>query len=185
MKKLDSQYMNSDAPLEEWVQYYHEDGCSGVSRCLHVLRCNDGWHYNCKSCGMAGFARNEGVPPPSWLNDIRQNKSYNKEIQLPWDYATDVPKKGLRWLYKYGIMDTEIETHRIGYSKYLDRVILPVYSGGRLITWQGRYLEVPDKLHPKYMTARGAKFNTLGLSIIADGHGPCLLYTSPSPRDRS
>ena len=34
---------------------------------------------------------------------------------------------------------------------------------------------MPDKLHPKYMTAKGAKFSTLGLSIIAEGYGPVVI----------
>jgi len=79
-----------------------------------------------------------------------QPTSYTRDIKLPDDFTSDIPPKGLAWLYRYGITEEEMTTYGIGYGSKSGRVILPVYDGNDLIYYQGRLLTTPTKERPKY-----------------------------------
>jgi len=82
-----------------------------------------------------------------------------KEISLPYDFTLELPKEAERWLSSSGITDKEALDNMIGYSPYMNRIILPVYQDKKVVYFQGRALGAISKTNPKYLNLRntGAK----------------------------
>lgn len=145
----------------------NHDACGDRRKRLYVRRVPGGWVYHCHNCApnFSGFYRDSSVPPPSeTLQRVETDSGGTEsgEVHLPEDFSVIVPDAGLRWLLKYGILLDEIKTYRIGYSKELNRLILPFYRDGVLKFWQGRSL---DGSLPKYTSPKiknPDKFGVLG-----------------------
>lgn len=131
--------------------YIPHYGCS-ERKVLWVYNNKEGWGCFCNKCGKSSF-RFKGIQKISDIlpQELPETRLY--EVKLPEDVVFDVrefPNEARLWLYKADIRNDSIEKHKIGYSNYLKRVIIPVYnSQGRLITWQGR--AIFDGQSPKYL----------------------------------
>lgn len=108
------------------------------------------------SCFRCGFNASEskGQQTLAELARIRElNESAEKmmlSMELPHDFTTTIPRHGRAWLFKAGLSESTYKLHGIGYSKTLDRVILPVFGDkGELIWYQCRALHAGQK--PKYL----------------------------------
>ena len=77
-----------------------------------------------------------------------------KTIALPSDSVSELPKRGLEYLKRYGITDLDIQNNFIMWSEYKQRLIFPYFDETGLIGWQGRYLgeKSLDKFNPKWYT---------------------------------
>jgi DNA primase len=53
------------------------------------------------------------------------------------------------WLYKAGLSNWEIEHRGIYFNPVMDRVVIPVYSSGKLVYWQARGFDTEGR--PKYI----------------------------------
>jgi len=149
-------------PLREEVRFNHGK-CGDTRGRLYVKRTQKGWVFLCHNCGFMGThrrAKGYDLSPKQSLAELNQtlvkSQVNNIPLQLPYDFSTEIPNKGLIWLYKYEITDQEIKKYHMGYSKRLDRLILPVYniSNKKLIYWQGRNLGIVTKENPKYINIR-------------------------------
>lgn len=153
MDTINPDYFNPEAPLHIWQRHIHEVCSQGKGASLSILRVETGWYYKCHRCGLKGFKTLKGLSPSQTVKFIKSSQMKQTvaevEVVLPSDYTVLIPPQGLAWLYKY-ITNEDIIEYKIGYSKYLNRVVLPVYVGGTLIYWQGRYLGEVDRWHPKY-----------------------------------
>lgn len=153
--------------IGEQRQFNHDE-CGDTRGRLYVKRVNSGWVYHCHNCydpsdrNTHGFCRAKGALPPSitmqaWKNLKENQVLAESKIQLPHDFDTEIPPRGLTWLYDYGIHDSEIRDFGFGYSKQLDRLILPVWDEeGNLLYWQGRNLGKVTKENPKYINVKSA-----------------------------
>ena len=154
------------APKEpgEFVRIREHVGCTGSSPAVKILRRNDGSiHCKCYRCDMFGSTRPEPDKTPAevkaYLERLRGNGSTDKgaaPLCLPRDHSTSWSNwsfEGQSWLRGYGISEVETRKHGIGYSSFLNRVIIPC-SGrdGRLLGYQARRLQYSDG--PKYWTKR-------------------------------
>ncbi len=145
---------------------FNHDECGDLKERLYVKRVARGWLYHCHNCyspgdrNTHGFCRDSGTPAPSQTLELYRKLTKdevvpeNKPLLLPSDFSTDIPAKGLVWLTQYGITTEEIKEFRFGFSKQMNRLILPVYDGDTLVYWQGRNLGVVDKDNPKYINVR-------------------------------
>lgn len=93
--------------------------------------------------------------------------SCNTQVQLPFDYTQAIPIEHCVWLFKYGITEQEIKQFKIGYSKYYDRVVLPVYYNNKLRVVQMRSINTK----PKYYNIGGTDSvlvirNTLSDTVV-------------------
>jgi hypothetical protein len=95
------------------------------------------------------------------LHKTQESFEYeNKLLELPWDFSTELSRECILWLSKYNITSEEVREFNIGFSKRMNRLILPVYNeDGVLIYYQGRNLGNVSKHNPKYLNVRqiGAK----------------------------
>tara|TARA_R110000822_G_scaffold46604_2_gene123971 strand:+ start:6794 stop:7576 length:783 start_codon:yes stop_codon:yes gene_type:complete len=77
-------------------------------------------------------------------------KTIQLPLELPHDFTTEIPLSGRLWLYGGGIAESTYKEHGLGYSKSLDRVVLPVWDANRNLEWfQCRSLHKGQK--PKYI----------------------------------
>jgi Toprim-like len=216
MPKLDKTLLfHLGQPLSDTQQIHvNHEGCpAGLDRKrrLYVKKVGDTILGYCHHCNSSGIAGTNSLKIKS-IKDIK-TKLYNQDAvtaALAVDFPPDTvfspisswPIEARAWLYKYGLTDKQITELGIGYSKILDRVILPVWDSGTLAAWQGRRLKKDGSL-PKYTTNtcvsyegfagtinKGTSLNTVfvcedlvsyykmsyqGLSVV------CLLGTSASP----
>lgn len=68
---------------------------------------------------------------------------------MPEDFTTDIPPAGILWLAKGGLNHSDVARFGFGYSKTLQRVIMPVYEGTELVAVQARALRKGHE--PKYL----------------------------------
>jgi hypothetical protein len=137
------------------VRYNHEE-CNDSRGRLYVRRTPYGYYYFCHNCGYKGRSRSDELTPQETIKAVERLQENQvvapNEIKLPDDFITDIPDRGLAWLYKYGITDGEIGRFGFGFSRTLNRLILPVFRDQDLIYWQGRALDPEQK--PKYINIR-------------------------------
>lgn len=140
--------------------------CGDTRGRLYIKELPTGYLYHChnENCfAKDSFKRKDKLTPTEILakRTVKQDVNdfvIDSTIRLPYDYSQSIiPLEGKRWLDKYQITESEVQLEGIGYSQYLDRLILPVYNKERvLVFWQGRNLGVINKLHPKYMNIRNS-----------------------------
>lgn len=167
MSVLPAKYRR-DRTLDYNHKYVHDE-CSGTSRKLYVKFCRKngqlGWLYHCFSCqnspgGLRGFHPVDQAPSPSetlsWVKQFQsKNSPYRGEqsVRLPDDFTTLLDQKAIKYLMKYQITLQEAKQYGLGYSAGLDRMIIPVYTGDRLVSYQARTFHLPyTKYTPKYIT---------------------------------
>jgi len=159
-----------DRTLNYEHEYVHEE-CSGAGKKLYVKFCRKngqlGWLYHCFSCqdspgGLRGFYPASSVVTPSeTLKLVKQLQSkispYIGEqcVRLPEDFTLCLNQESIKYLAKYQITLEEVKRYEFGYSRGLDRMIIPVYAGDRLVSYQARTFKMPYTKHnPKYLTVQ-------------------------------
>jgi hypothetical protein len=161
--------MSDNLVPDEYVPYAPDD--AGQIKMQHEL-CESGKDHKerlyirrmangtikakCHNCGKAGV-----FTEPAHVRNLHTLLKKDKEdlektgcVALPSD-CIDIshkeawPDKALAYLYIADLTDKEIDECHIAYSKKYDRVIVPVYLRGTLISWQGRDIQGNE---PKYIT---------------------------------
>lgn len=124
---------------------------------LYIKRLEGAVVSYCHNCGEHGYVKLNNLRSITDL--LKANDSIEKgghgDIELPHDcipLRDDWPNEAASWLWKYGITAEEVVNNNITYSPSWNRLILPVYDGGKLVFWQGR--AVNSKQTPKYVNAR-------------------------------
>jgi hypothetical protein len=151
-------HFNPKAPM--YIPQRFEHDCSGkMDRPLVVTRTPKGWKYFCHRCGEKGKRSANQLSPSEWLAWQKHKEvkefSTQKDVQLPVGFTRNIPAEGLAWLFKYGITEEDIERYAIGYSRVLNRVVLPVYNQkGKLVYYQARTLIPVTEKNPKYMNVK-------------------------------
>lgn len=159
-EKLPDELFDPEAPIGLPVRYLHESCSKGKGPCLLVTRTDTGWVYYCHRCGLKGFRGLDGMPMEKikkwWEAKKNVPKQVERTVRLPSDFTLDLSKhpKAGAWLMSLGITDFQIQEYRIGYSRYFDRLIFPVYMGGKLVFWQGRTFHHVTRENPKWLSVR-------------------------------
>lgn len=167
---ISDEYFRSDTPLGVTKKYRHIE-CTPEHKApaLNVTRIDDGWIWYCFRCRKGGKKFISSLSPAQYKQWIK-NKSIQPDlkvrtVKLPNDFSLILPSKGKVWFYKYGITDKEIKEYGMGYSKYYDRIILPVYNKDKLLFWLGRNLGLVTRENPKYRTVQNYKRKDLYFKI--------------------
>lgn len=100
---------------------------------LYIKRTNDGYQWYCHHCAQGGFVR-------GGIRNIHRVEEPYEGPSLPADFDPDW-NNWPKWA-------EEFQVKGWGYSKYMDRVVIPVY-GPDLKGYQAR--AAPNK-KPKYLT---------------------------------
>ena len=150
--------------LNDEVKYRHDE-CQGNTGNLYVrygLKNGSlGWFYHCHSCasmpgGVSGFHSAEKLSAPSeTLAQLRALLASPADviadtIALPDDITYNLPPIVIKYMLKYNLTDFEVGLSRFGWSRGLDRLIMPVYVEEELVYWQGRNLGEVTEDRPKY-----------------------------------
>jgi hypothetical protein len=141
-----------ELPLNGKVQIECPENC-GSGEKLSVNHSIKSYWCNCYRCGFADseFKGAQSLAELKRINDLNEAAAtIELTLELPKDFTNDIPLHGRIWLYGGGISEPTWSKYNIGYSKYLDRVILPVYDdSGNLEWYQCRALHSGQK--PKYL----------------------------------
>ena len=118
----------------------------------HGNKAYSGFCFACdnKPYQMKGIQTLEELAEIRRLNNEPLCRGRGSILELPEDFTNDIPVEGRLWLYSNGITEKLKKLYNIGYSKRLQRVVLPVYdSKGTLIWYQCRALLKGQR--PKYL----------------------------------
>lgn len=147
--------------------------------CMVVARSDVGYKYYCHRCQLGGVVFNDNLSPSQTQQRMEERETISKPklegkdvISLPNDCipmwlpsrAKEIPARAHMWLFDYGVNRSLIRRHKIAWSPYYKRVIIPIYTTGlwgdtvakKLIGWIGRdvdYKKGKSRL-PKYLTKR-------------------------------
>lgn len=134
------------------VRYDHLD-CGDTKKHLYIKRSPEGWLWICHKCGESGFQANDTLETllkkTPTLEDVEE---YVNSVALPHDFSPTLPDSALTWLQRYGILDVEADFWNFGYSDSLNRLVMPIFDGNRLVAWIARSLYPPSDSIPKYIT---------------------------------
>ncbi len=67
-----------------------------------------------------------------------------------FNITADLPSAALRWISSYGITPKELIREHVVYDSDRDLLILPVYDGNKLVSYNARYFGTNEH-HPKYL----------------------------------
>lgn len=149
------------------------EGCGGDNSQL-VSHNDKGYSRYCFRCKETKFE-------PAGLRTIEQIERTRKEralvlngmggdkVTLPSDFTSDIPAKAAIWFYKYGISAELARAYNIGYTPSLNRVVLPVYEDGELVTLQMRAIDEWTK--PKYLNPSVKNMSRLLFDSRINGYG--------------
>jgi len=106
-------------------------GCS-QSACLRIENKVEGFHLYCFKCTETAFQSHRNSPKER-LKRQQEYEAFKRykastSYELPADFSRNISSDGLLWLGKAGWTLEMQRRYNIGYSKELNRVILPVYE---------------------------------------------------------
>lgn len=147
-------------PADEWLAQAEElplgrrrrvNHICGGGRTLVVEHKPEGYSAWCFRCSEKGW---HSHPQPSLherikrLTDERAADTSAEASAAPPKPTSfnpsDWPLTARVWLYKAGFSNDAIQRHGFYYAAQLDRVVLPVIRGGRVVYWQARGFH-PDR----------------------------------------
>ena len=158
--------------MSEWLHIAEELPLGGKTRYRHCGHDKDaivshGSKYYSLYCFKCGH-RDYSYRGPKLLTEIFElnQRAENPSVGLPEDFTTDIPPEHRTWLYRGSVDDHAAMEAGIGWSSYLQRVVLPLYSdSGVLLYWQARAIHKGQE--PKYINPQTDK---TGLLYRAGAH---------------
>ncbi|WKV17025.1 putative DNA primase protein [Nostoc phage NMeng1] len=115
--------------------------CCGSTPSMIVASSVRGWRAFCFRCNTTGFVNRNSLLTATELQELKdaRNKALNEiynptttKLSLPKDFSTDVPPAAAKWFLMAGVSLDLAKEYNIGYSQYLNRVVVPVYVGNVL-----------------------------------------------------
>lgn len=140
-----------ELPLNGSVQIECPENC-GSGEKLSVNHSHKDYWCFCYRCGFTDreYKGKQTLAELQKIQELNKAAEQPLQLELPYDYSTDIPLEGRLWLYAAGLTEEQWRRHNIGYSRVLERVILPVYSAeGDLIWLQCRAVHYGQS--PKYI----------------------------------
>lgn len=123
--------------------------CCGRDASRSIAHTNKGYVSYCFRCGDRGFEPHGRLS----IASIMERKRITAEVQagtlkLPRDFTLDIPMSDAVWLLRGGVPLNISRHYGFGYSKYWNRVILPVKDKDELVAFTSRST-IGEK--PKYI----------------------------------
>ena len=116
----------------------------GMGESMIVSNGTAGFAAYCFRCGGKGFIPH-ALSLAERIAQFREAEQADQEarlsLRLPEPRICDPqqwPSHARVWLYKGGFSNDDIENLGFYYHEKMQRVVMPVYDGGRLVFWQAR-----------------------------------------------
>lgn len=145
----------------------------GGGRTLIVDHKESGYSAWCHRCSAPGFVSHPRPSLAERLAKLREVRDVEAQAQadprppLPADFEPSTwPLPARIWLYKAGLGNDTIQRLGFYWHERMQRVVLPVFSGDRLVYWQARGFN-PDL--PKYINPE------LDKPVFKQGEGPTIV----------
>ena len=128
----------------------------GMGESMIVSNGTAGFAAYCFRCGGKGFIPH-AMSLAERIAQFREAEQADQEarlsLRLPEPRICDPqqwPKQARVWLYKGGFSNDDIERLGFYYHERMQRVVMPIYDGGRLVYWQARGFvpSLPKALNP-------------------------------------
>lgn len=150
--------------------------CCASDNSALVSHSSRGYSMHCFRCGDNPFVpHGERSIKEILLHREQQMEFIRSPLALPGDYTQDLPDHALCWVGKAGVSASIALHYGIGWSAFLDRVVLPVYDEkGTLQYMQGRSLD--PKVKPKYLNKSGTQVRS-----VVFWSDPAVLLPSSTP----
>jgi hypothetical protein len=107
---------------------------------------NDGSSY-CWNCGH--YTLSDNVISQFLSKGINTSIDTPPLITTPFDCCLDYPDKSIHWFNNYSLTKSDMLNNGMLWSESEQRLIIPLWNGGELLGWQGRYFGV-DKDNKKW-----------------------------------
>lgn len=161
-------------PLGRSVRVQHD---CGEGRTLKVEHREDGYSAYCWRCSDHGWiphprlSLSEKIAKLKQVRDVELMATASLSLPKPAQYDPQLwPAAPRVWLYKAGVSNDDIIALGFYWNERLDRVVMPLYEGGKLVYWQARGF---DKARAKYINPVVPRE-----SLFAKfGSGPTLVLT--------
>lgn len=157
-------------------RYGHDCGAGDV---VLVNAETDGLHAYCFRCDESAVIKRAMSikEQAAALNAKNQAEGEFSQGKLPFDYTLDIPEQHALWLYKASIRKAQARELGIGWSKSLQRIILPVYDQDKNLAFvQARAVHKGQS--PKYLNSKGsAAGHTLFMTSTINAGTPFVIIT--------
>lgn len=158
--------------------------CCSDDRSMLISNNRRGYTGYCFRCGPPGVFEPHGQFSIAMLAQRKAELELvqSKEVKLPNDFTLDVPQSDAVWFYKAGISAELARKYSIGYSKYLGRVILPVFNGDELLAYTARARFGKPKYIEKSVDPSGCVFIAYPETILpsyrdwSESTGPATVF---------
>lgn len=123
--------------------------------------------YNCFSAGCELGRGRATLDAFEWTKQV-DLPPVEKELthELPEGFIRYLPQDAVDWLEMFGITEEEQELYDIGYWPEQDRVVVPIYTQGKVVSWQARSL---TGAIPKWLTPKGGTGDSIFTSQGCSG----------------
>lgn len=157
---------------ERNFNHIHCPAGTDTKRRLYIKRVSHGYLFYCHHCGLRGryrerfsaiksLAKTGGLskrPTGCSITAVHgaSGPTKSKRYCIPEGASkrlSDWPVEARKWVLQYGITKEEVELYGICYAPTARRVVLPLYDGSDLASYQTRRIYVGDE-KPKYITYR-------------------------------
>lgn len=136
--------------------------CCGGNKSAIISHTERGHSFHCFRCGSSEFTKH-GVRS---IQNIAASKAFAATrkggvVLLPDDFCTNIPVRFTTWFTKYGISPEYAAEHGFGWSDDMQRIVIPVYWNGTLLTYQARAVhtgQLPKYLTPSFASAGRGMF---------------------------
>lgn len=154
-----SEYM-PHAPDEPGTVRVNHDaaGCSGTSKSLKITRTDDDRVVaKCYRCGGFGSSAGTMAAYSAFARAVHGSRRVvrvGNKVELPHDFDQNVgnmPAVVRQKLYKGGVTQADVVTYGMGWSKYWERFVIPVFRDGEMKGFVARYFG-DDKEAPRFIT---------------------------------
>lgn len=154
MSLVTSSWLPQAKALEVGQRLRTEHDC-GDGKTLLVQHKPTGWTGWCHRCNDDGWVPHpaeslgEKIRRLAKARDIEDTARENPQPPRPANLDPRTwPLEARVWLYKAGMSNDAIQAAGFYYHERMERVVLPVYEGGKAVYWQARGFD-PER--PKYI----------------------------------
>lgn len=151
------EWLHLAQPLKQGEKQMHPHNCGSGDKLL-VENKTEGFAAWCYRCSEGGFSPHPAPSLAERIKALREAEAEDAAVErdprppMPANFDPSTwPSYARVWLYKSGLSNVMIQANGIYWCDRVQRVVLPVLNGSKLVYWQARGFD-PDR--PKYLNPK-------------------------------